>query len=160
MVRVEVEVIESPESDGYGVNDTRRYDGSFPMLKLRVGLQGQIMGEVVIETDARGIDEGVGLDVAYVAEDIAGGVIVNFAAAEEEVGVGVEAADGVFDFGAKEEVLLAADVASVNRIGAAGLKGRADEAKGQESEICSCGDAQVSAAFEIGECAGKARERG
>ena len=54
---------------------------------------------------------------------------VNFAAAEEEVGVGVEVADGVFHFGADKEVLLAADVARINRVGAASLKGWADESK-------------------------------
>ena len=121
------------------------------MLKLRVGLDCEVVGEVVVETDARGVDEGVAADVTDVAEDEAGVEVVDFAAAEEEVGVGVEAFPGIFDFGAEEEVFLAADVALVDGIGAANLKGGRKLAKGEKGEVGAGGDAQIFAALEVGE---------
>ena len=70
-------------------------------------------------------------------------MVVDFAAAEEEVRIGVEAADGVLNFGAEEEVLLAADFAFVDGIGAAGFERRTEEVEGAEGEVGSSGDAEV-----------------
>src|ERR1700722_11089928 len=97
--------------------------GRVPVLKLRVGFDRYVVGEVVVEADAGGVDRGIGVEVTDVAEDEAGRVIDDFAAAKEKVDVGMETADGVLDFRAEEEVFLAADVALVDGIGAANLEG-------------------------------------
>src|SRR5271155_4844540 len=120
---VEVEVVDRADSNGGGVDDTGRHGRGLPVLKLNVGLYGKVMGEVVVQANARGIDEGVGAEVDVLLEEISGGVIVDFAAAEEEVGIGVKVADGVLDFGTDEEVLLAANFTFVDGIGAAGFDG-------------------------------------
>src|ERR1700736_1969764 len=109
MTGIEVEVIDDTEGQGSRVDGAGRRYGGVPVLKLRVGFDCQIVGEVVVDADAGGVDEGVGVDVQGVAEDEAGGVIVDLAAAEEEVDVGMELSYRIFDLGSEEEVFLAAD---------------------------------------------------
>src|SRR5580693_7916686 len=65
---VEVEVVDPADSNGGGVDDTGRHGRGLPVLKLNVGLYGEVMGEVVVQADAGGVDEGVGADVGERAE--------------------------------------------------------------------------------------------
>ena len=62
------------------------------MLVLEVGFDGEVMGEVIVKANARGEDEGLGVDVAEVAEDVTAAEIFDFAAPCEEVGVEMETA--------------------------------------------------------------------
>ena len=86
-------------------------------------------------------------------------MIVDLAAAEEEIGVGMELSYWVFHFGAEEEIFLAADVAFVDGIGAANFKGRAEQAEAEKGKIGTGGDAEVLAALKIGEGTGGCRQK-
>ena len=90
MTPIEVEVIDDTQCHGRGVDGARCRDRRVPVLKLHIPFDRQIMGQVVVQSDAGGVHNGVGLDVEGVAVDEPGGKVVDLAAADEEVGVGVE----------------------------------------------------------------------
>ena len=155
---VEVEVVLDAEGEGGGMDDAGGGDGRVPVLKLRVSLDCDVVGEVVVEADAGRVDRCGRAEVLDIIEYEAGAVEVHLAATDEEVDIRVEAADGVLDFGAEEEAFLAADVAAVDGIGAANLEGGAHESGKEKGEVGSGGDAEIFAAFEIGESAGGSSE--
>src|ERR1700761_2639002 len=158
MMGIEVEDVDRAKSGGFWA-DTAGSDGrGVPVLILEVDFHGQLMGEVVVEADARGEDQGVGAEIANIAEDVAAADVVDSTTPDEEVGVGVNAAEGILDLWAKEEVFLAADGALVDGIGAADLGSRAEEAEVENSNICSGGDVEVLSACEVGKCAGSTEE--
>jgi hypothetical protein len=160
MTPIEVEVIDDTQSHGRGVDGARCSDGRVPVLKLHIPFNCQIMGQVVVQSDAGGVHHGVGLDVEGVAVDEPGGKVVDLAAADEEVGVGVEFSKGIFHFGAEEEVFLAADVAFVDGIGAARLKGGEEAAEEEEGQVGAGGDGEIFAALKVGKGAGGSGEGG
>lgn len=160
MVWVEVEDVDGAESGGLGADAAGGDGRGVPVLVLEVDFDGEVMGEVVVEADAGGEDEGVGVEVAEVAEDVAAPEVVDCAATDEEVGVGVEAAEGVLDLGAEEEVFLAADGAFVDGIRAADLGGGPEAAEGEDRDVGAGGDVEVFSACEVGKGAGGSGEGG
>ena len=154
MAGVEVEVVEHAHCHGRGVNGSGDYCRRVPVLKLCVDFNRHVVGEVVVQADTGGVDEGVGGDVASVAEDETWVVVVDFAAAKKEIDVGMEPPDRVLDLGAEEEVFLAADVALIDGIGSAKFKRRPEGAKGEEGQVSAGSDCDVFASFKVGESAG------
>ena len=147
VVRIEVEVVDDAQCQSGRVNGSGGNGGSIPVLKLCVEFNRNVVGEVVIQADTRGVDEGVGGDVASVAEDETWVMVIDFAAAKKEIDVGMEPPDRILDLGAEEEVFLAADVAFVDRIGSSQLKGRPEGAKREEGEVGTGSDSEIFAAF-------------
>src|ERR1700754_2821279 len=135
MARIEVEVVDGTYGQGGWMDCAGGNDRSVPVLKLSVYLESDLVGEVVIQTDAGRIDEGVGAEIPNVADDEAGIMVVDGAAAKEEIDIGMEPSNWVFHFGPEEKVFLAADMALVDGIGAAYLKGGPELAEGEESKI-------------------------
>ena len=157
---IEVEVIYDASGEGGGVDGAGGCDGGVPVLELCVGFECDVVGEAVVEAPTEGVNEGVGADVSYVFEVKAGVVIVDLAAAEEGVDVGMEFSQWEFHFGAEEEVFLAADVAFVDGIGAAKFERGLELAEEEEGEIGAGGDAEIFTALKVGKGAGKAAESG
>jgi hypothetical protein len=124
------------------------------MLKLHISFDCQIVSQVAVQSYSGGVHEGVGADKQGVAKDEAGGMIVNLASAEEEVGVGMELSYGVFHFRAEEEIFLAADVALVDGIGTASFKRGMEAVKAEKGEVGSGCDRQIFPTLEAGEGAG------
>jgi len=151
VARIEVKDVDAADGDGFRADAAGWDRGSVPVLILEVGFDGDIVSEVVVQANAGGVDHRVGADVLHVAKNVTPSEIVDAAAADEEVGIWMEAADGVFDLWTDEKVFLTADGATVNRIGAANL---GDGSKGAEVEHCDVdagGDAKIFAAAEVGE---------
>lgn len=160
MAGVEVKGVDDTERQGNGVDDAGGGRRGVPVLKLRVCFDGQVVGQVVVQSRAGGVHERIGVEVLCVAEDETAVLIVDCAAAEEEVDVRVEPSDGVLDPGSEKEVFLAADMPSVDGVGAANLKGWPELAEVENGEVGACDDAQVLAACEIGKGAGESAKGG
>src|SRR5207302_3116005 len=143
MTPIEVEVVDNTQGQGRRVNRAGCRRWRVPMLKLHIAFDCQIVSQVAVQSYSRGVHEGVGADEQGVYKDEAGGMIVDLASAEEEVGVGMELSYGIFHFRAEEEIFLAADVALVDGIGAASFKRRAKAAKAEIGEVCPGGDRQI-----------------
>ena len=160
MTGVEVEVVDDAYCQGRWVNDSGCHGGRVPVLKLCVDFNRHVVGEVIVQADSRGVDEGVGGDEAGITEDETWIVVIDFAAAKKEIDVGMEPSYWILDLGAKEEVLLAADVALVDGIGSANFEGWPEGAKGQDGKVGASGDCEVFAAVEVGESAGRGAKGG
>jgi hypothetical protein len=154
MAWVEVKDIDDTQCQSRWVDGAGGSRWGVPVLKLRVGFDREVVGEIVVEADSGGVNHRGRADVEDVLEEVAGLVVVDFAAADEEVDIGMEVSDWVLDFGAEEEVFLAADVALVDGIGAANLEGWPELAEVENGEVDAGGDVQVFSAFEVGEGAG------
>lgn len=100
MARVEVEGILDAKGEGRGMDDARSDYRGIPVLKLRVGFESKVMGQVIVEAGAGGVDGGVGTLVNEGSDEEAGSVVVDLTTPEEEIDVWVKAADRVLDFGA------------------------------------------------------------
>jgi hypothetical protein len=148
---VEVKVIEDAERNCDRIDGPGGGDGRTPVLELGIGFESDVVGDVVVQPDAGGVYDGVGGEVDEVAGDESGFVVVDLATTDEKVGIGMILSDGVFDFGAEEEVFLAADVAFVDGIGATKFKGRPEGVKREDGKVSARGDSEVFSAFEIGE---------
>ena len=153
VVGIEVEVVDNTQCQGGGVNGSGGNRGSVPVLKLRVDFDRNVVGNVVVQANTRGVDEGVGGNVASVAEDETWVMVVDFTAAKKEIDVGMKPPDGILDLGAEEEVFLAADVAFIDGIGPSHLKGWPEGAKREEGKVGTGGDSEIFAAFKVGESA-------
>ncbi len=151
MARVEVEDVDAAQSEGYGMDAAGWSCGCVPVLVLEVGFDGEVVSEVVVEANARGVDHCVGAEVFDIPKDVPTSEIVDAAAADEEVGVWVEAPDGVFNFWADEKVLLAVDGAAVEGVGSANLGCRSEGAKVENCDVEAGGDGEILAAAEVGE---------
>lgn len=70
-------------------------------------------------------------------------MVVDLSAADEEVGVGMEVADLMFEFESGEDGLLAGDGSGVNGIGAADFEAGVEAIEGAGGDIGAGGDAEV-----------------
>jgi len=154
MTAIEVEFVNNTQSQRRRVDRAGCSYRCVPMLELHITFDCQIVSQVAIQAPAEGVHEGIGADEQGVAIDITGLVIIDLAAAKEELGVRTEPSYGIFDFRAKKEVFLAADVALVDGIAAASFKRRAEAGKTKKGDVCSGGDGQIFATGEVSEGAG------
>ena len=130
------------------------------MLGLKVAFEGDVVPEIVVEAAARGVDGCIGADVLKIITDDEGADVVDFASADEEVGIGVETVPGILNLWPDEEVFLGGKMAVINGIGAAGFDGGLEVAKSEEGEIDARGEAGVFAAVDVNEGAGYAGKGG
>jgi hypothetical protein len=150
MTRTEGEAVDDSEGGRFGMEGACGDDGGVPVLVLEVGFDRPVVTEVEVQACTWGVDDGTGTDIEEAVVEETAVEVVDAAAAYEEVGVGVEAAKLVLDFGAEEEALLAADVAAVYRVGSADFEGGLEVRNSQEGKVGTCGDAAIFASFKVG----------
>lgn len=157
MARIEVKTVDRSQGKSDRVDDAGRGDRGVPVLKLHVRFDGEVVSEAVVQADSRGVHDGGGAEVEDVTEKESRVVVVDLTTTDEKVGVGMELSEGELDFGAEEEVFLAADVTFVERVGAARLERRPDRAESAEREVGTSGNGQIFASLEAskGACAGE-----
>src|SRR5579875_3827691 len=120
---VEVEAIGHAEGGRLGVDGVVAVERRVPVLVLEVCLCAPVVGELVVEAAADGVDGAGSLEVERVVIEDAAVLVGNLTAAEEEISVGMEAVVPILDLGAKQEVELAVDMAAVDGCGAAEFEG-------------------------------------
>lgn len=161
-VVVEVEAVDEAYGDGLGVDVAAGGDRSGVLLELGIDFEGDLIGKFEIETATVGEDIRNSVEV----EECAGGVwvatilVVNLAAAKEEVGVGVIATVETGELDAKEDIFLGVDVASVDGISSADFGGGIEAVEGLEAEVDTSGDAEVLPSSKAGVVAGSRSEGG
>ena len=156
------EAIDDADGEGRGPKAAAGGDGRAIVLILGVNLEGEVVGEDEIEAAARAVYVGDGVKIQQRAGRIGVATIqvVDLAAAEEEIDVGVEVSEETLNLDAAEDVLLGVHMAIVDGVGSANFYGGVVVVEGFEAEVAAGSDAEILAAIEAGKGACGAAECG
>lgn len=151
---IEVEAVDDGSGDDAGGEDTWSQGIGGPVLILVVGLETKVWAEVEVETEAWGEDGRSGGQVGQGANGDSAAVVVDLSAADEEVDVGVEVTDLMFEFKASEDGLLAGDGSRVDGIGSTDFEAGVQAIVGADGDIGAGCDAEVVSVEDVGVDAG------
>jgi hypothetical protein len=147
---VVAEAVDDGQGSNSGMDVVRCDNRRTPELGLEIDFEGEVVGEVVVQASAERVDVGGAGDVGDWPDDVATVLIINLAAADEEINVRAKVVELPVDADAGESAFLGVDGAGVDGIGAPEFNARVVAMKGGYGQIYSGGYAEVSAAFEVG----------
>ena len=154
------EAIEGTDGDQDGGRAAIGGNGDGEILCLGLKLQGDVAGEIVVDAAADAVDIAVSSlienGLLRIEEACAG--VVDFATSVEEVDIGMDAIEGLFDLETAEEALLRVNLTAVDGDGATGFQGGKETVVDAVADVNAGGEAGVFAATDVGFNGGETAE--
>lgn len=158
--------VHDTEGSGFGVKraigcaKTVRRERDVPALELTVQEQGKMSCNVDLKADARRNDVRCALDVLKVLRrnNEAPILIVQLAAAKQEIGIGANRAEPLLDAQARRKTFFPNDGSAVDRVGSPDLQGRKEPVEWVKTQVKTRSKTQISRSLQASIRTGQAKK--